>query len=153
MKEVFTKLKPLNEEEKPKEIDIRSYKNFDRHLVFKWPWLMRILKITTLNGHLLPKFFFKKRGIILDKREHRIGAYFRRKKVLLYNFKEKKGVLLFHNKKRFFILLTESIILSGKLAFNLRDLKKRYREAYSYLTSKEYWEKQFFKETKKNDEK
>jgi len=145
MKEVFNKLKPLNEEEKPKEIDINSYKDFDKNLVFKWPWLMRILKITTLNGHLLPKLFFKKRGIILDKREHRIGAYFRRKKVLLYNFREKKGILLFHNKKRFFSLLIESIILSGKLVCNLSELRKKYRNAYSYLTSKEYWEKQFFK--------
>jgi hypothetical protein len=148
MKEIFKKIAPLNQQEKPKPIDIKMYKDFDNNPILKWPVLMKIIKPLTLNGHLIPKYFFNKRGIILNKTEYRIGAYFGRKQVLLYNSKTKDGFLLKHNKKKFFSLWVDAMKLSLTMLKKHKSLREEYMSQYNYLTSKEYWEKQFFKDKK-----
>jgi hypothetical protein len=98
----------------------------------------------TLNGHLIPGFLFHRKNVILAKIDHRFGAYFRRKKILVYHEIERSGFLLIHNKKRFFKIWVEAVGLTLKLLKKRRALIEAYRTRYPYLTSKAYWEKQFF---------
>ncbi len=144
MKNIFSKIGPLNNQEKMVEVNIDDYKGSEYCPELKWHWPMKTIKLITLNSHLMPSFLLNKKLIILNKNEHRIGAYFRRKEVLLYDSKTRQGFTLQQNKKRFFTLLMESMNLSYKMFKKRKTLTKEYQDKYTYLTSKEYWEKQFF---------
>ncbi len=148
MKEIFPKLAPLVAEERlQKEHFLENSEKFvplqeeplsQRHL------LMKSLKALTLNGHLVPPMFFKRNGVSVDKRDHRFGVYFLRREVFVVNPAEQEGVVLRHDKKRFFTLLKEGVMLSIALLKKRKALENSYRDAYDYLTSQAYWEKQFF---------
>ncbi len=149
MKEIFPKLSPLVQQEKlQKENFLENLDKFatlqdeplsQKHL------LMKIFKGITLNGHLVPKTLFKRRGLMVDKRDHRFGVYFLRKEIFLVNMATQEGVVLKHNKKRFYKLLKEGIVVSIEIIKKRDHLINAYQSAYSYLTSQAYWEKQFFK--------
>jgi len=149
MKEVFAKIRPLSEKEKMIPVSLSDYSHFEIGPYVSYSKLAKFIRIITLNGHLLPKIFFKRKGVILWKSDNRIAAYFRRKKVLIYHPQSKKGFILKHNKKEFFLILFQAILLSYNIFINRKNLIKRYNEKYNYLTSKEYWEKQFFKKKDK----
>ncbi|WP_456431662.1 glycosyltransferase [Nitratifractor sp.] len=148
MKNVFSKISPLNNEEKPKKIDPKILHKYDCCPHFKWRRLMKIYKALTLNGHLIPKIFFKRKGIYLDKTDHRFGSYFRRKIVLLYIPTDQTGFIVKHDKKRFFSILNNALKISWEFYKNHEKLTSEYKSRYGYLTSKEYWEKQFFPNSK-----
>ena len=122
-------------------VNILEDKNH-RHLYYE-SYSNRIMKYITLNGHLLPKVFFRT-PLIIEKDYMPIGMIFRRPKILVYNKSSAEGVLLKHRKIKFFALIKRTMLMSVKLFFKRKSLLKAYRREYSYMTSREFWEKQFF---------
>jgi hypothetical protein len=171
MQVVFQKLKPLVEKEKMKKMSISEYSKFDFYemvlddsrkkmknadladilekkvyrKIYYESVINRIMKYLTLNGHLLPKVFFKN-SLIIEKTYMPIGMIFRRPKICMYHTSTSEGVVLEHNKIEFIKLVGKFIWLSLKLFFKRKILIKDYRKKYKYMTSKEFWEKQFFEE-------
>jgi len=141
MKKVFPRLSTLNKNEKQTKINLGDYPNY------KFPGRdkkNKILRKLTLNGNLLPSLFFRSKNIILPKNFKNKKSVFRRRKVLYYQSNVKEGFIVVHNKKTFFKLLYELYTICFKYYLEHKKLRKQYLDRYNYLTSKEYWEKQFF---------
>lgn len=144
MLNIFSKMSVLNQKEKSRNIDLKACNNFDTYAEIPRHALKRIFRIGSLNGHLIPTLFFKSKGMILDKAEFRTAGYFRRKTVCLYHKEAKEGYFLQHDKKKFFSIWLQAVLVSFKMLINHKRLIAQYRKEYPYLTSKKYWETQFF---------
>lgn len=104
----------------------------------------RLLRWSTLNGHLLPKIFFKK-GMVWQNKGYNanLREVYRYNKVLYIHWPTKKGFILEHDKNKFFSYLYRYIKAIYKLQKNYGDLKREYADSYAELTSSEFWKKQF----------
>lgn len=105
--------------------------------------LVRLLRWSTLNGHLLPKLFFKRGYVWQDKGHSHLREIYRFKKVLYIHRPSNKGFVLEHNKKKFFMLLISYLKAIYQLSQNYSKLKNEYQSSYDELTSAEFWKKQF----------
>jgi len=147
MKNVFPRISPLSNEEKMKKMDLaRECEDFllpDQQRLTGLHYIIKFVKIFTLNGHLVPEIFFKRKNVIIEKTDHRFGLFFLRKQICLYHSKTREGVLLKHNKKRFFKILFEGVKISVNLYRKHEELKSEYAKVYPYLTSKEFWQEKF----------
>jgi GT2 family glycosyltransferase len=147
MSEVFKKLRPLMNEEKLQPISLTEKRKYK--LAPSLPqihFFMRMVKLLTLNGHLLPQFLFSKDHYLISKTDHRFGAFFMKKELLIYYEPTGEGFVLKHDKKRFFSIIKDATKLSWEIFKNRDRLINEYNSRYDYLTSKEYWQKQFFKD-------
>ncbi len=146
MQNIFPILKEYNQEEKLKPINIEDFlkDNYEIGPSLNYQRYAKLFRIITLNGHLLPSAFFKEKNVIVYKREHRFASFFRRNKILVYHPDTKSAFLSKHNKKIFFSISLKTFGLFMQLIRTKVSLKKEYQDKYTYLTSKEYWEKQFF---------
>ncbi len=146
MKEIFPKLAPLITQEKLEPLDIKvkcdSFIETESNHPSYHP-LMRLFRAVALNGHLIPEVLFKKKGAILHKVDTPYGKIFRRKEICLYYYPKREGVILRHSKKEFFSIIKDAMVVSWRLFKKRKELIDRYHESYPYLTSKEYWQKQF----------
>lgn len=112
--------------------------------------LRRILRIVSLNGNVLPDFFFKQKKIIFQPKGFR--ASFR--EVFLYNeiYYEytplMKGYVAKRNKKEFYLVLKDFIKLSFKLKSEFRIIKDKYEKELPYLMSLDFWNSIYNKEDK-----
>lgn len=147
MSEVFKKLRPLMSEEKLQPISLTEKAKYKvAPSLPQIHFFMRVVKLLTLNGHLLPQFLFSKDHYLISKTDHRFGAFFMKKELLIYHEPTGEGFVLKHDKKRFFSIIKEAIKLSWEIFKNRDRLINEYNSRYDYLTSKEYWQKQFFKD-------
>lgn len=107
-------------------------------------WAARLLRWGTLNGHLLPKIFFKK-GMVWQNKGYsaNLREVYRYNKVLYIHWPTKKGFILEHNKNKFFSYLYRYIKAMYRLQKNYSNLKREYTDSYDELTSSEFWKKQF----------
>lgn len=105
--------------------------------------LARLLRWSTLNGHLLPKLFFKRGYVWQDKGHSHLREIYRFNKVLYIHRPSNKGFVLEHNKKKFFMLLISYLQAIYQLSQNYNKLKDEYQSTYDELTSAEFWKKQF----------
>jgi GT2 family glycosyltransferase len=145
MQNVFSKLIALNQMEKSKPLELKNRNDFDFFFPPKnYPPIKRVLRIASLNGHLIPFVFFKKKGMLVNKSEFHSAGYFRRKIVCLYDKDAKEGYFLHHSKRKFFYIWLQAILASITILKCHKKLVRQYQDHYSYLTSKHYWEKQFF---------
>ena len=106
----------------------------------------------TLNGHLIPTIFFKS-GIVQQKKGFggRLRKVFRYKEVLYLHKLSNKGFVLKHSKAKFFKVLFRYFGAILKLSLKYRKLHKEYLATYDELTSREFWEKQFYEKGKNNE--
>ncbi|WGE63107.1 glycosyltransferase [Actinobacillus equuli subsp. haemolyticus] len=104
----------------------------------------KICRWVTLNGHLLPKIFFKK-GIVWQNKGYggNLREVYRYNKVLYIHWPTQKGFILEHDKSKFFRYLARYMKVAYKLYKNYDLLKKEYQSSYDELTSAEFWKKQF----------
>lgn len=104
----------------------------------------------TLNGHLIPTIFFKS-GIVQQKKGFggRLRKVFRYKEVLYLHKLSNKGFVLKHSKAKFFKVLFRYFGAILKLSLKYRKLHKEYLATYDELTSREFWEKQFYEKGSK----
>ncbi len=105
------------------------------------PLLTRILISLTLNGHLLPKRFFKpdSEQAILDFENNRLNDSFRYQTVIYHDAHTNKGFVHRHDKKTFFSLLFRTALLTLKGLVLMPILRKKYQTACSQMVSEGYW--------------
>lgn len=106
--------------------------------------LARLFRWATLNGHILPKAFFKK-GMVWQPKGFggNLREVYRYNKVLYIHWPTQKGFILEHDKKKFFSYLIRYTKAAFNLYKNYDSLKKEYQSSYDELTSAEFWKKQF----------
>lgn len=106
--------------------------------------IVKLFRWATLNGHLLPKCFFKK-GIVWQHKGFggSLREIYRYNQVLYIHYPTQKGFILEHNKEKFFNYLFRYIKAIYILSKNYRDLRKEYLETYNELTGEKFWKKQF----------
>lgn len=106
--------------------------------------LARLFRWATLNGHILPKAFFKK-GMVWQPKGFggNLREVYRYNKVLYIHWPTQKGFILEHDKNKFFSYLIRYTKAAFNLYKNYDSLKKEYQSSYDELTSAEFWKKQF----------
>ena len=98
----------------------------------------------TLNGHLLPKMFFKKYNVALPKGfGGRINESFRCNKILCVDSLSQKGYVVEHDKRAFFSTLRRYYKIRYRWWRNYDRLKVAYQAREQELTSRDFWLKQF----------
>ena len=98
----------------------------------------------TLNGHLLPKMFFKKYNVALPKGfGGRINESFRCNKILCVDSLSQKGYVVEHDKRAFFSALRRYYKIRYRWWRNYDRLKVAYQAREQELTSRDFWLKQF----------
>lgn len=106
--------------------------------------LNKLVRLITLNGHLLPKIFFKKDTVWQNKGfGGNLREVFRHKKVLYIHWPTQKGFILEHDKKKFFSYTWRYFKAMYKLFKNYDQLQKEYQSSYTELTSENFWKAQF----------
>lgn len=122
-------------------------KKIDWGLEFRWSKKSpkkRLSRRLTLNGHLLPKLFFRKHNVAIPKGfGGRINESFRCKKMLCVDLLSQSGYVVEHDKRAFFSGLIRYYKLRYLLWRDYDQLKAAYRFREQELTSREFWLKQF----------
>ncbi|MBD2292154.1 glycosyltransferase [Anabaena sphaerica FACHB-251] len=110
--------------------------------------LHRFFRLLTLNGHLLPNWFFFADDTLSDKGysivpfgNSRPLNVFRAKKVLYYNLQTQEGFIVKFSRSRFFLVLINALWLTLVMLLKLPKLKKLYINSFSEFTSQAFWEK------------
>ena len=97
-----------------------------------------------LNGHLIPKFLFRKKNVAVKKGYGGcINETYRRREVLYIHELTQQGFVVQHDKVAFFRSVRRYLGLQYQLWRNYERLSQEYRESFSELTSREFWLKQF----------
>lgn len=110
--------------------------------------LHKFFRILTLNGHILPSWFFWNDDNLTDKGYKIVPSWdgkplnvFRAKKVLYYNLQTKEGFVVLFSRIRFFKILFHSIWLALLMLLKLPKLKKLYLNTFHEFISQSFWEK------------
>lgn len=107
----------------------------------------RLIRLITLNGHLLPLVFFQNDKKITDK-GYRIAPLqgykplniFRARKVLYYNLINQEGFVVGFSRGEFLKIFVRTIVISLEIFFKFPKLRKLYRETLPELTNRTFWE-------------
>jgi GT2 family glycosyltransferase len=109
--------------------------------------LHRLIRLITLNGHLLPFLFFHNEEKISSQgyriapiQGYRPVNVFRARKVLYYNLINQEGFVAIFSIREFFKVFIKTIYLSLEMFFKFPNLRKLYRETLPELTNKSFWE-------------
>ena len=105
------------------------------------PLYLKILIILTLNGHLLPTFFFKK-GFSQkceDYGSFKLINIFRYKHIIYHDRISGKRFVHHHDKKTFFFILIGIVLVFTKAIIVFPFLRKKYQTFFSKMTSEIYW--------------
>ena len=101
-------------------------------------------KKISLNGHLLPKMFFRKKSVAVRKGYGGcINETYRRKEVLYIHPLTQQGFVVQHDKSAFFQGLMRYFKIQYQLWRDYNRLSKEYLDSFEELTSREFWQKQF----------
>lgn len=125
------KLKPIEKTAfKPK-----NYKKNER--LFR-----KALRFVTMNGSLLPIFFFKNKTALQNKGYRGVFRnIFRYKRVLYYYKQEKIGYIASFKRSEFFKCLLSFISVSIIFFLRFNKIKKKQKQNVSNYTRLEFWEK------------
>lgn len=152
-------LKSINPEEKNKEIlklgekAVKKpelpfiYEKYIESIDETEKSLHRLIRLTSLNGHLWPSIFFHNDKRTTDKgyriapmQGYRPVNVFRAKKVLYYNLTNQDGFVAKFSRGEFFKIFIKTIKVSLEMFFKFPKLKKLYRETLPELTNRTFWE-------------
>ncbi|HEY9637156.1 MAG TPA: glycosyltransferase [Coleofasciculaceae cyanobacterium] len=153
-------LKSTNPEEKNLEvlkIGEKTVKNPDLPFVYRKymesvseteSTISRWIRLITLNGHLLPDFFFYSNQKITGKgyriaplQDYRPVNVFRASKILYYNLINQEGFVASFSREEFFKIFINVILISWQMFFKFPTLRKLYRDTLPELTNRVFWEK------------
>ena len=128
----------LLDKEKPGELSDASGTIYDRA---DEPFLRKILRGATLNGHMLPRILFKS-AVTIPKTPGMLRAgSFAAKTVYVDCLDEKSIYTLRHSKLDFFHNLARATQLSIRFVLHSRSLKSRKEELETFMTA-EFWQQQ-----------
>ena len=103
--------------------------------------IKKLLRFSTLNGHLLPDFLLKNSGYAEYGYTSNSQHYFRKKKVIGCDPLFENGIVLKMSRTKCFRLILRYISLNIKLLCNYGHLREEYKKSFPYMTSLEFWEK------------
>jgi len=106
----------------------------------------RVLRLLTLNGHLIPTLFFKKNVTVTKEEAPFLRKSFLARDMTVYHYESSTGVILRHDKSYFFRNIFQALGLSLRLVLAARSLRSRAALLEAYMTP-EFWEQQFRLET------
>jgi len=102
----------------------------------------KIVRLLTLNGHLIPKCLMKKQACISKASAPIVKAAYLYQELLIYHYPGRSGFILPHSKRFFFT----NIVIATKLSFRTillsSDLKARRAPLYMMMEP-DFWLKQF----------
>lgn len=108
--------------------------------------LHKIFRLFTLNGHLIPSFFFYSKPIAVDYRHRHPTKYsFLRKTIYNINIENGNLIELTHSKIDFFKIISLGFLTAIKNLIKFSSVRKEMKKNLPYLTSKEFWTMKFNK--------
>lgn len=108
-------------------------------------YFSKLLRLCTLNGHLIPTIFLAKRAIKISNRHiHPTRKVFMNEKIY-YQTQERKYIVLQRDCRRFYHVTVSALlaIFNGFIKYNV--VARRYKSSVHYLTSEKFWLKAFKK--------
>jgi galactofuranosylgalactofuranosylrhamnosyl-N-acetylglucosaminyl-diphospho-decaprenol beta-1,5/1,6-galactofuranosyltransferase len=105
--------------------------------------LLKILRWSTLNGHLIPAFLMKNRMVVEKGSAPYLRKAFFRKEILVYDNLTKSGFILKHSKPNFFNNLMHALKVSLKVITSAGALHRMRGEFYKNMT-RQFWEQEFY---------
>lgn len=107
----------------------------------------RLMRLITLNGHILPPFLFHKDSKLTDKgykiapiHGYRPLNLFRAKKGLYYNLVNQEGFVVKFSREEFFKVLFKTISTAVEIFYKFPTIKQIYKETLPELTNQAFWE-------------
>lgn len=106
----------------------------------KLNFISKLLYIITINGHLLPNVFLKKRASVIAYDWHFVpGKNFLRKKLIAINPEEKTGCIRIINRKKAFHLIKRYCKVMLKYKKEKNNVTKKFEKYYSIFSSENFW--------------
>ena len=102
--------------------------------------IKKIFRRLTVNGHLIPKFFFKDMGLAEYGYRTRIINYFMCKKVIVYDENIEKGMIMNHDKIKALKIFWSYIIFAFGFIFKYHKVREFYTVAFDEFKKMEFWE-------------
>lgn len=112
------------------------------HLETQTSVVNRVLRMLTLNGHLIPTLFFKRRVTVTKEEAPFLRKAFLSRELTVYHYENFTGVTLRHDKAYFFRNILRGLRLSVRLVLAAKSLRGRSALLKAYMTSG-FWAEQF----------
>lgn len=105
--------------------------------------LKKVVRLLTLNGHLIPKFCMKEQASIEKGLSPLVKACFLHKEILVYHSADASGFILPHSKVHFFNNVFFALKLSLQTVLASNKLKSKRSQISSFMEC-DFWTKVFF---------
>ncbi len=116
----------------------------DSFLYIKENKIHKALRYLTLNGHLIPKYFFNKRArLIPETHKNPTNMVFMRNDVYYVSQMNGSVMKLSHSKEKFFRVVLNASLLSFNTLFSLKKRLESYQSEITQLTTKDFWKTKF----------
>lgn len=110
----------------------------------KTPPFPKTFRILTLNGHLIPRCFLKKRLEKLRKDQLPfLNRVFLRKEILIYDNESEMGFTLKRNSRYFFKNIFYFLFVAAVFAFRYSSLQKKYKSFFKKFQTNDFWKNVF----------
>jgi GT2 family glycosyltransferase len=123
------------------------YGKYEKSIAEKENGLHRLMRIITLNGHILPSILFhidkklsEKGYTIVPTYGYRPINFFRARKALYYNLNNQEGFVVKISRLEFFRVFIKTIAICLQMTIGFSKLKRLYRQTLPELTNKAFWE-------------
>ncbi len=145
-------LKNLDAEEKNKELIALQPRQYSAEELFSMGYDVsvpvhgkkrnKLWQVITLNGQLLPTFFYKKadRVRVLDCNHCPPRDFFGATETVQFNYLSGKGFVTKQKRTELFRWCFALVKMGVKMLFTYRKVRREYQDKAAFLTSLEFWE-------------
>ncbi|SIO15099.1 Glycosyltransferase, GT2 family [Sulfurivirga caldicuralii] len=106
----------------------------------------RLMKLLTLNGHLLPSSMWKETPVTIEKGSHILEQFMPYRCVFLVSPHIKGAVRLCKDRMRLLAILWQAVRLTGRMTLAAPALRRAYAAQAPALMHEAFWREQFSKE-------
>lgn len=144
--EIIKKIKELSacEQSVPYTLEEKEQLVFaDKNI--KTKFFPAFLRKVSLNGHLLPRCFFRHtpRDMVYKWMMPNKNRVYMRDQVIMLDELTRKRVVLYQDSRKFFDNLYKFVILMGRFFVNFKLLQKKYSNKSILQRSRDFWKKTF----------
>jgi galactofuranosylgalactofuranosylrhamnosyl-N-acetylglucosaminyl-diphospho-decaprenol beta-1,5/1,6-galactofuranosyltransferase len=101
--------------------------------------LTKLIRFATLNGHLVPSFFFHSNGFAEYGYGNNSKMYFLKKNVIACDSNFERAIVLSIRRKKAFRLFLRWLKVSLRLNADYNRLEKEYKSTFYDMTSESFW--------------
>lgn len=129
----------------PKAVELSSLPDWDpamkaSYTPSKKNFLLMLIKVFTLGGHIIPRVFMKKKTAVAPLPSAKVGDCFFSRHTVQYQSGSDTGYVFDKSSPRFFSCFFSAAGMALRILFGYGRAAKRYREKRSELTSERFWE-------------